>query len=296
MDEKGLGQRLQAARKAAGFTQQDLCHSAQLSYSTLAKIERGAIKSPSVFTIQSIAQALGTGLDALLGIEVVGASHANVGPAKTKLVARNGVRFVYFDVNGCLVRFYHGAFAKLAADTNTRVDEVETAFWHLNDEACRGDISMDEFNHGLARSLNVASVDWAQYYLGAVEPIHVMHELVDWVADNYYVGLLTNIMPGMVKAMREKHILPSTSFTTIIDSSEVGAVKPERKIFEIATEYAGVQPGEIMLIDDDRTNLAAADRMGWKTLWFDGYNADDLVARIRDVLEPIDMSPSDTQK
>ena len=60
IDEKALGRRLQEARQAAGLTQQALCQKAELSYSTLAKIERGAIKAPSIFTIQSIAAALGT--------------------------------------------------------------------------------------------------------------------------------------------------------------------------------------------------------------------------------------------
>ena len=45
MNEKGLGHRLQQARQAAGLTQQALCQKAGLSYSTLTKIERGAIKS-----------------------------------------------------------------------------------------------------------------------------------------------------------------------------------------------------------------------------------------------------------
>jgi FMN phosphatase YigB (HAD superfamily) len=284
MDEKDLGQRLQAVRKAAGLTQQDLCHKANLSYSTLAKIERGAIKSPSIFTIQSIAGALGTGLDTLLGIETIPPSA--IGKPKPRMFARNGVRFIYFDVNGCLVRFYHGAFAKLATDTGTRVDEVEQAFWHLNDQACRGDITMGEFNEGLAHSLNVPEVDWAQYYLDAVEPIMEMHELVSWASERYYVGLLTNIMPGLLDSMRQRHILPAVDFTMVIDSSAVGAIKPEKTMFEIATERSGVQPGEIMLIDDDRTNLAAADRMGWKTFWFDGYRSEELVDRIRDALQP----------
>ena len=58
MNEKGLGLRLQKARKAAGLTQQELCQKSGLSYSTLAKIERGAIKSPSIFTIHQIAMVL----------------------------------------------------------------------------------------------------------------------------------------------------------------------------------------------------------------------------------------------
>ena len=68
MNEKGLGLRLQKARKAAGLTQQELCQKSGLSYSTLAKIERGAIKSPSIFTIHQIAMVLNLGIDELLGI------------------------------------------------------------------------------------------------------------------------------------------------------------------------------------------------------------------------------------
>ncbi len=98
MDEKGLGKTLQAARQAAGLTQQQLCQQANLSFSTLTKIERGAIKSPSIFTIQSIAGALHLGLDELIG---------SVTPAgvqgRTLSKTKSGVSFVYFDVNGRLV-------------------------------------------------------------------------------------------------------------------------------------------------------------------------------------------------
>ena len=67
MDEKGLGKRLQEARQAAGLTQQQLCQKANLSFSTLAKIERGAIKSPSIFTVRAIAEALNSTVDQLIG-------------------------------------------------------------------------------------------------------------------------------------------------------------------------------------------------------------------------------------
>ena len=66
VDEQALGKRLQLARKRAGLTQQQLCQKAGLSYSTLAKIERGAIRSPSVFTVAAIAQATGTPQEDLL--------------------------------------------------------------------------------------------------------------------------------------------------------------------------------------------------------------------------------------
>lgn len=285
MDEKGLGQRLQHMRKAAGMTQQELCHKADLSYSTLAKIERGAIKSPSIFTIQNIAAALGVGLDGLLGDAVAGPSIVTPASAP-KLIAESGVKFVYFDINGCLVRFFHSAFTKLANDTNTRPDEVENIFWHYNDAVCRGDMSASEFNGALAKRLGVPRVEWQEYYLTSVEPIEAMRDLVQWVSERYYVGLISNIMPGFISTMQQRQILPTIHFDSIIDSSVVGAIKPERAIYEAASSLANVKPQEILLVDDDRANLMAAERLDWQVLWFDDYELAASVERIRASLVP----------
>jgi transcriptional regulator with XRE-family HTH domain len=108
MDEKTLGKRLQLARKRAGLTQQELCQKAGLSYSTLAKIERGAIKSPSVFTVAAISGATGTHIDDLLNIQPQGVNSTT--PVTPKKRAKSGVTFVFFDVNGVCVRFLHKAF------------------------------------------------------------------------------------------------------------------------------------------------------------------------------------------
>lgn len=282
MDEVSLGRQLQAARKKAGLTQQELCHKAKLSYSTLAKIERGAIKSPSVFTIQSIAGALGTSLNDLMGDHGPG----NTTPNKKR--SKSGVRFVFFDINGCLVRFFHRAFAHIAADSGASPDVVETTFWHYNDAACRGELSMDEFNRIFAERLKMEKFDWNTYYLEAVEVISEAQELVGWVAEHYHVGLLSNIMPGLVDEMFDRKLLPDVTYNAIIDSSKVGAIKPEPKIYEIARDWADCEPNEILLVDDSRANLMAAERMGWHVLWFDDYRPDESVARVRATLETED--------
>jgi len=279
MDEKGLGRRLQAARREAGFTQQSLCHAAGLSYSTLAKIERGAIKSPSIFTIQSISNALGVSLDALLGT-------VSPTPTQPKLVAKNGVRFVFFDINGCLVHFFYGAFAKLSIACGQPAEVVESAFWHYNDDVCAGKITVEEFNFALAKRLQVAPFDWRDYYIDSVESIEVMRELVVWTAERYYVGLFSNIIPGEIEALRAHKLLPSVSYDAIIDSSVVGSIKPEKQIYDVATSRSGVKPEEILLIDDTQANLRAAERMGWHVLRFDDYRPEESVARIRETLEP----------
>ncbi len=280
MDEKGLGKRLQAARQAAGLTQQAMCHKAGLSYSTLAKIERGAIKAPSIFTVMQIAGALGTTLDDLVGVPAVKGVKAG------KVQSKTGIRFVYFDINGCLVRFFHHAFTKLAEETGEPADIIETSFWHYNDAVCRGDLSIKEFNQKLAYDLGIKNIDWQKYYFDAIDPIPQMHELVEWAIERYHVGLLSNIMPGFINIMLDKGLIPNVEYSAVVDSSEVGSIKPERKIYEIAQKKAGCLPKEILLVDDSRSNVMAAERLGWHVLWFDDFRPSESANRIRNSLEP----------
>ncbi len=272
-----FGKRLQEARQKAGLTQQDLCDKADLSYSTLAKIERGAIKSPSVFTVEKIADVIGVSVDSLLGRQI--------GGVVEKKISKSGIRFVYFDINGCLVRFFHRAFTRLASESGVSLEKIESVFWRYNDEINRGEISMDEFNNILANQLGKDNVAWQEYYLEAVDPIKEMHELVQWAHEHYKVGLCSNSMPGVIDRLLESGIIPNIDYDVIIDSSEVHAIKPEKKIYDLAEEKAGVKPSEILLIDDTRANLMAAERMDWKVLWFDDYRASDSVERVKQVLE-----------
>ena len=279
--EISLGKRLAEARRSAGITQQELCQKAGLSYSTLAKIERGAIKSPSIFTIQQIANVLQTSLDNLVG-------QTPSSPALAKKISKSGVSFVYFDVNGCLVRFFHRAFTKLAEDTGASPDVIESTFWHYNDTVCRGEMSMEEFNQAFAQKLGLDSLEWQNYYLEAVTPIKEMHELARWAVGQYRIGLLTNLMPGILEMLKQRQLIPDLPYTSIIDSSAVGAIKPEEKIYEIAEQKAGVPATELLLVDDSRANLMPAQHRGWHVLWFDDFSPDESAKRVQKVLEPVD--------
>jgi putative hydrolase of the HAD superfamily len=278
MDEKGLGAHLQEVRRQKGFTQQTLCQRAGLSYSTLAKIERGAIKAPSIFTIQRISEVLGVTLDELLGLQ--GAT-----PARTLKRSKSGVTFVYFDVNGCLIRGYQRAFTALAHQSGASPDIIETLFWRYNDDVNSGTMSLTDFNQALSQRIG-AEVDWGQAYLDAVEPVKEMQELVHEVAGQYRVGLFTNSMPGLIGALRSKGLLPQTQYDVVVDSSEIGAIKPESKAYRIATERAGCPPGEILLVDDTRGNIVAAEKADWHVLMYDGTEPHESLERIRTALEP----------
>ncbi len=279
INEKSLGLRLQDARRSAGLTQQELCQKSGLSYSTLAKIERGAIKSPSIFTIQQIAGALNVGIDEIIGPvtppEVV----------QHKKTSKSGISFIYFDINGCLVGFYHRAFKKISVDLNLPLEKVETACWHYNNAVCKGEISIDEYNTELANAFGVETFDWADYYLDSIDPIPEARDLLVWASEHYKVGLLSNIMPGLIDHMLARDLLPNIDYDVIIDSSKVGYIKPEPEIFAVATEKADVQPSEILLIDDSRSNLMTAASEGWRTAWFDDFRPGDSCDNVKQILE-----------
>ncbi|HYF97010.1 MAG TPA: HAD-IA family hydrolase [Patescibacteria group bacterium] len=276
--EKGLGLRIQEARKAAGYTQQQLCQVSGLSYSTLAKIERGAIKSPSVFTIQTVAGALGTSLDQLIGGSPISAQK----PSKKR--SKNGVEFVYFDINGSIVRFFHRAFGLIADEAGVPVDVIETTYWQYNDLVSRGDMSVGDFNRLLADRFILPGIDWTAFYLDAIEPISETIELIEWAQQHYRVGLLSNSMPGLISEMFKRNLLPAVDYDVIIDSSQTGLIKPEPAIYDLAAKESGSKPDSILLIDDSRPNLMAAGQLGWHVLWFDEYDPEASVERIKKAL------------
>lgn len=278
--EVALGKAIAMARKQAQLTQQQLCEQLDISYSALTKIERGAIKAPSVFTVAQIARICNTSIESLIGMEPLSPS-----PLHTYKKANNGIEFVYFDVNGCMVRFFQRAFSDLATKSGSRPEIIEETFWHYNDAVCRGEMSMSDFNSVLAERIGIKSVDWLEYYLNAVEPVEELHRCAEWASQHFRIGLLSNIMPGAIDKMLERGLLPKLPYHTIIDSSVVGAIKPEAKLYEVAAEKSGVGTEDILLIDDSRANLMSAERHGWHVLWFDDFRPSESVDRILSTLE-----------
>jgi transcriptional regulator with XRE-family HTH domain len=63
--ETTLGQKIKQLRKDKSLTQERLAIQANVSYTTLTKVENGAIKNPSFEIVASLAKALEISLDDL---------------------------------------------------------------------------------------------------------------------------------------------------------------------------------------------------------------------------------------
>jgi HAD superfamily hydrolase (TIGR01509 family) len=272
-----LGKAIADLRRAKGMTQDELSTKAGISYSTLAKLERNAISAPSVFTMADIARVLEVSIDEIINPNKLDAHEDNI---------EKEIQFVYCDVNGVLVRFFHKAFGKIASETGISVDRIETAFWHYNEAINRGNMTISEFNKAMEVRLGLEpeTIDWESYYMNSVEPIKSMHECLRDISKTTKVGLLSDSFPGFLKIMLEKKLLPNISYSAIVESAAVHAKKPDQKIYEIAEEMAKTPGSNIFFIDDSRANLMAAEKRGWRVLWFDDYHPEESVKRVTEAL------------
>lgn len=57
-----------------------------------------------------------------------------------------------------------------------------------------------------------------------------------------------------------------TLFDAVVESSKVGIRKPEPRFYQIACEMVGVQPDEVVFLDDLGINLKPAAAMGMRTI------------------------------
>ena len=63
-----FGQRVKRRRERQGLSVQELAARAGTTYQTIWRIERGELKEPGIGLAQRIAQALGVGVDYLIGM------------------------------------------------------------------------------------------------------------------------------------------------------------------------------------------------------------------------------------
>ena len=57
-------------------------------------------------------------------------------------------------------------------------------------------------------------------------------------------------------------------FEGIVISGEVGAAKPDERIFQVLIERHGIEPAETVFVDDTAANVEAAEALGFIGLRF----------------------------
>lgn len=82
----------------------------------------------------------------------------------------------------------------------------------------------------------------------------------------YKTGIISNAWGDLRDfIVREKF---DDAFDKMIISAEVGAMKPEPKIFQIALEQFGVKPKEAVFVDDFYVNIEGCEKVGIRGIHF----------------------------
>jgi putative hydrolase of the HAD superfamily len=199
----------------------------------------------------------------------------------------NKIQYIYFDLGGVVLDF-KGGFARLAPVVDRPQEAIENAYFAHAEPAARGTISAPEFWARIRQDLKLnhdnGEFDYEGHRTDSFAPISETHQLMRELSANYRIGILSNTESGVYEhALRKGHI-PDIAYANVIKSCEVGMVKPEKEIYQLAQDHAGVSGLAILFVDDRAENIEAAESFGWHGVLFDSTRPADAVAQIREKL------------
>ncbi|MBF81995.1 MAG: hypothetical protein CL522_01115 [Actinobacteria bacterium] len=98
----------------------------------------------------------------------------------------------------------------------------------------------------------------------------------------YRLALLTNAVREF-RPVIEKTVPIYDLFDVIVDSSEVGMRKPDKEIYDLASQNLGVENSQCLMIDDLIANVQGAENAGMQGLLF--TTSDETSAAIRNTFQ-----------
>lgn len=199
-------------------------------------------------------------------------------------------KFIYFDLDDTLLdhrsaemsalnevhqkfSIFEGIVPQKLVDT---YHEVNTRQWSLYSQ---GDITREELQRNrfeqTLQQLNLNASRYKEigdYYLQCYRDhwcwIEGAEEAYREVRKNYPVGILTNGFAETQKLKFEKFDLYDSAEHVVISES-VGVLKPDPKVFDHATQLAGVAPDDILYIGDSfNSDIKGGKDYGWNTAWY----------------------------
>ena len=183
------------------------------------------------------------------------------------------IRAVFFDFGGVLSTSPFDAFASyeersglppgfIRTVNSTNADD--NAWAHLE----RGDVTLEEFVERFEREAEgfgrrVDGREVLSCLSGEMRP--QMVEAVRRCREQLTTGLLTNNFVTAESSL-DTHVDVLALFDIVVESARTGVRKPEPRFYEIACELAGVEPAEVVFLDDLGINLKPAAAMGMTTI------------------------------
>lgn len=203
--------------------------------------------------------------------------------------------FIYFDLGGVLIQDFSSGRKGLDMLQQLGIEPAEAPrfrdLWAQHAAPrVNIDYDADKFHRVIEQDLGVPipeKYSLLQHgFVDRFEPNPSIGPVLIGLIGRVNLGLLTNMYPRMLDAIKaKKGLMPTILWDVVIDSSEVGLQKPDRAIFELATEEADKPKDQILFIDNTVENLDAATSYGWQTYWYDSADYEKSSKRLADYLE-----------
>jgi epoxide hydrolase-like predicted phosphatase len=171
------------------------------------------------------------------------------------------IKAVFFDLGGVILRTeFQAPRQHLAERLGMEYEDLVKLVFDSPSgiRSSRGEISDIEHWAEVTKRLKRPAAETAaireEFFAGDV----VDRELVEFIRSlrpHYFVGLISNAWPD-------------DAFDHMVISGEVGVMKPEARIYQIALEQAGVRPDEAVFIDDFYENIEGCEKVGMQGIHF----------------------------
>jgi epoxide hydrolase-like predicted phosphatase len=138
------------------------------------------------------------------------------------------------------------------------------------DRAQRGEISVQQHWENLRQQINYSPQEFQSLLDTFFAHDEIDESLIYYVHElhkTYKTALLSNAWNDLRQVIREKWQFED-AFDAMIISAEVGLVKPDPRIFQLAVDRLGVQANRTVFVDDQQRNVRGAKAVGLKAIQF----------------------------
>jgi len=183
---------------------------------------------------------------------------------------------IVFDLGNVLINFDYDIavkkFDKIEPNLGKKFLEHHKNNYQIHRTFEKGMISEEEFIKIALSGVNhkVEPNIFAKIYSDIFTPNNDVISLLPVLKNKFKLILLSNTDPLHKKYGYEKYEFLS-HFDHSVLSFEVGAVKPEEKIYKAVEEFSRVSPKELLYIDDIAEYTEAAKKLGWDAIQFLNY-------------------------
>lgn len=200
------------------------------------------------------------------------------------------IKAILFDFDGVLTVEKTGSISitkYLAEKTGVNIKQMTSCYRKYNHELLYGSLThedmWDDFCDDIGKKVDYQLLIESFWKTPLDEE---MFSLVRRLKQQYRIGMVTDNKCDRIHEILKYHQLEDV-FDTVIVSAEYGIGKDSEQLFWKAVQALEVKPSQCIFVDNTARNLAAPEKMGMKTIFFDDEKR-DVEAFERILLELLD--------